>query len=94
MEATKQALALAVQQPLSIIIVGVGSAEFTSMKVLDRLVVTLPNAPIQRDIVQFVEINQFAGKGPHVLGAAVLAQIPDQLLEYMAMKHIKPNPKK
>ena len=55
MEPTKQALVLAVQQPLSIIIVGVGSAEFTSMKILDRVVVTLPTAPVQRDIVQFVE---------------------------------------
>jgi len=53
MEATKQALLQAAQQPLSVIIVGVGSADFTNMKLLDRLVVHLSNH-YSRDIVQFV----------------------------------------
>jgi len=93
MEATKQALLQAAQQPLSVIIVGVGSADFTNMKLLDRLVVHQANQP-PRDIVQFVAFNEFASKGPSILGAKVLAQIPDQILQYMTMKHIKPNAKK
>jgi len=93
MEATKQALLQAAQQPLSVIIVGVGSADFSNMKLLDRLVVHLADRT-PRDIVQFVAFNEYASKGPNILGAKVLAQIPEQILQYMAMKHIKPNARK
>ena len=50
---TKAALVQAAQQPLSVIIAGVGSANFASMKQLDNLNPVLPNGT-KRDLVEFV----------------------------------------
>ena len=53
MEATKAALVQAAQQPLSVVVVGVGSANFASMKQLDNLNLVLSNGT-KRDLVEFV----------------------------------------
>jgi len=68
-----QSTLLAVQQPLSVIIVGVGhSEEFSTEKQLDRVRVWFPNDPFGRDIVQFIEYEKVR---PHSLAAAGLAQV-------------------
>ena len=48
--------------PLSVIIVGIGDADFTAMETLDSDDYTLVNGigeEAKRDIVQFVKLNEF-----------------------------------
>ena len=48
--------------PLSIIIVGIGDADFSVMHYLDsddNLLVDGKGVPMKRDIAQFVELNEF-----------------------------------
>ncbi|KAJ3148733.1 hypothetical protein HDU89_004583 [Geranomyces variabilis] len=91
MDATVRAIVEASHLPLSIVIVGVGNADFTSMRVLDGddepLVAN--GRKCERDIVQFVPFASFAGS-PHLLAKEVLAEIPDQLVGFMRKKGIKP----
>ncbi|KAL0488601.1 hypothetical protein AKO1_015697 [Acrasis kona] len=78
--------------PLSIIIVGVGNADFADMNVLDADVEPLKygNNRAARDIVQFVSFRDFAGRDPSALASHVLAEIPQQFTSYMRMKGIVP----
>jgi Copine/C2 domain len=69
--------------PLSVVIVGVGDADFTSMKFLDDV----PN--MKRDFIQFVELNQHTNQTS--LTNATLHEIPDQLANYFIMNGIAPN---
>ncbi|XP_060559061.1 copine-8-like isoform X2 [Ruditapes philippinarum] len=90
--------------PMSIIIVGVGNAEFDAMDVLDadgrRL--GIEGRYAERDIVQFVPFRDFMkgayGNNQNLLQAAlaksVLAEIPDQVVNYMKKKGIKPKPQR
>ncbi|XP_052260932.1 copine-8-like isoform X2 [Dreissena polymorpha] len=90
--------------PMSIIIVGVGNAQFDTMDVLDadgqRL--GIGGRYAERDIVQFVPFRNFLGGryGPDVslsqaaLAKAVLAEIPDQVVQWMRKNGIKPKPKR
>lgn len=80
--------------PLSIIIVGVGSADFTKMERLDSDEQTLRNSAghyASRDIVQFVEFNKYKND-PTILAEEVLKEVPHQLVSYMAHNNIIPNP--
>jgi hypothetical protein len=73
--------------PCSIIIVGVGSANFDNMKKLDGDGAPLRDAQgkqVARDIVQFVEFNQCIKRGN--LAEEVLKEVPAQLVSYMIMK--------
>ena len=98
---TKEAIVDASSLPLSIIIVGIGNADFTAMEELDSDA-TLLTAPsgrrAQRDIVQFVPFNQFlqAGFQPSVgrlhLAREVLREIPDQFIGFMKSRGIAPKP--
>uniref|UniRef100_A0A183SEZ7 Copine domain-containing protein n=1 Tax=Schistocephalus solidus TaxID=70667 RepID=A0A183SEZ7_SCHSO len=83
--------------PISIIIVGVGSADFSAMEELDGDDVRLTSRGqrAERDIVQFVPFDDFCGyesllELKRELARAVLAEIPDQLISYMRSKAIKP----
>ncbi len=61
MNATKDLIVECAKYPLSIIIVGVGNANFSLMNELDGDEVVLRNTrgePSSRDIVQFVEFNK------------------------------------
>jgi hypothetical protein len=84
---TKLALVELSFLPCSVIIVGVGSADFTSMEVLDSDKGQLEAVKNQkfmyakRDIVQFVEFNKCVAKG--ALGEKVLKEIPPQLCMFM-----------
>ena len=81
--------------PLSIIIVGIGANDFTAMDQLDAddaLLMDGHNIEAQRDIVQFVEFNQFKEGdviNGDLLAEAVLAEVPDQLVGYMMARGIK-----
>ena len=59
---TKSAVVYASTLPMSIIIVGVGSADFSAMEMLDSdtgLLKDNDGRSAQRDIVQFVPFNKF-----------------------------------
>lgn len=99
MHHTKHAIVTASALPISIIIVGVGDADFDAMDELDsddvRLMVDGRYA--ERDIVQFVPLNKFLAKnGPFIksqvdLAKAVLEEIPDQLTGFMRSRGFKPD---
>ncbi|XP_072328966.1 copine-9-like isoform X1 [Scyliorhinus torazame] len=97
---TKEAIVNASILPMSIIIVGVGPAEFDAMEELDGDEVRISSRGriAERDIVQFVPFRDYVDRsGNQVLSMArlakdVLAEIPDQLLSYMKTRDIKPRP--
>ncbi|OSX73720.1 hypothetical protein BU14_0330s0010 [Porphyra umbilicalis] len=92
MEATMEQLIRASRLPLSIVIVGVGDADFTDMNLLDADDEESPlHALVERDIVQFVPFRSFRNT-PEVLASKVLEEIPAQLLGFMKSRDIKPNP--
>nr|XP_032629603.1 copine-8-like [Chelonoidis abingdonii] len=100
MAQTKESVVNASKLPMSIIIVGVGPAEFDAMEELDGDVVRVSSRGkyAERDIVQFVPFRDYIDRsGNHVLSMArlakdVLAEIPDQFLSYMRVRGIKPSP--
>ena len=81
--ATAAAVQTLFDHPLSVVIVGVGTADFTSMKFLDDI----PN--MKRDFIQFVELNQHSNQTS--LTNATLHEIPHQLETYFIQKGIGPN---
>ncbi|KAK2834429.1 hypothetical protein Q7C36_015130 [Tachysurus vachellii] len=99
MAQTKEAIVNASCLPMSIIIVGVGSAEFDEMVELDGDEVRISSRGrfAERDIVQFVPFRDYIDpRGNHILSMArlakdVLAEIPDQFLYYMRTRGIKPS---
>lgn len=100
MAQTKESIVNASCLPMSIIIVGVGPAEFDAMVELDGDEVRISSRGryAERDIVQFVPFRDYIDRsGNHVLSMArlakdVLAEIPDQFLSYMRTRGIKPSP--
>ncbi|XP_031989165.1 copine-5 isoform X5 [Corvus cornix cornix] len=97
---TKEAIVNAAKLPMSIIIVGVGQAEFDAMVELDGddIRISSRGKVAERDIVQFVPFRDYMSGGPGAglsmagLAREVLAEIPDQLLSYMKARGIKPPP--
>ena len=80
--------------PMSIIIIGVGEADFTAMQALDADNYTIKNSAgisAGRDVVQFVKYNQFVSDLT-LLPEAVLKEIPNQFVSYMTANKIIPNP--
>ncbi|PNF15182.1 Copine-8 [Cryptotermes secundus] len=97
MPRTKQAIIRASTLPMSIIIVGVGNADFTAMNELDADTVPLVfnGVQAQRDIVQFVPFRNFqrlqnVSAAKAYLAKEVLAEVPDQIVGYMKSRNIKP----
>ncbi|XP_045028437.1 copine-8 isoform X2 [Daphnia magna] len=83
--------------PMSIIIVGIGPANFSSMKELDsdngRL--TADGRSAVRDIVQFVSFRDFlhqadSSRASIELASALLAEVPNQLVAFMKLKKLTP----
>ncbi|KAH0659236.1 hypothetical protein KY289_027984 [Solanum tuberosum] len=91
LQETMDALVHAADLPLSVLIVGVGGADFKEMEILDadkqRLESTRGRVAV-RDIVQFVPFRDVQS-GDSVL-QALLAELPSQFLEYMRLKRIQP----
>lgn len=92
MENTKRAIIAASSLPLSIIIVGVGRADFSAMDLLDAddKKLTSGGMTAARDIVQFVPFRDYEHSSPPALANAVLAEIPQQLTEYMTQNNLVP----
>lgn len=94
MDATIAAIVRASSQPLSIVIVGVGNADFTAMNTLDgdRKKLKFGSEECKRDIVQFIPLRDFMTRGSQVLTQQVLNELPDQFLQFMKSKNITPSP--
>ena len=71
--------------PLSVVIVGVGNADFSAMQFLDD------SPKGHRDVAQFVAFNQHSHSSVD-LTSATLKEIPDQLVECFQSKGYPPNP--
>lgn len=94
-----QAIVSASVLPMSVIIVGVGNADFSAMETLDADTVALTAGGVRaaRDIVQFVPFNKFTSVGdPRTarlrLAREVLAEVPAQFTGYMKANSIAPKP--
>ncbi|KAK7878021.1 hypothetical protein WMY93_031334 [Mugilogobius chulae] len=92
MDQTRSAIVNASRLPMSIIIVGVGGADFSAMEFLDsddRLLRAPNNEVAARDIVQFVPFRQFQGNSV-ALAQSVLAELPDQVTSFFNSYKLKP----
>lgn len=88
-EQTKRAISAASDAPLSIVIVGVGNANFRVMQDLDDFLGGAGGSG--RDIVQFVEFSNHSTNRSS-LTRATLEEIPDQVVDYFTSRGIKPLP--
>lgn len=79
--------------PLSIIIVGVGDADFSSMDILDADDEPLYSRKFKKymdsDIVQFVPFSEFK-HDPRLLARETLEEVPRQFVQYMERNGIVP----
>jgi Copine len=85
MNKTVAAIRQADADPLSIVIVGIGGADFTSLHQ------SLAASGVRRDMVRFVPY-QNEGSSSGALTSAALDPIPAQLEAYFASRGIRPNP--
>lgn len=101
MNLTKRAIIDASTLPISIIIVGVGNANFEAMNELDSddMPLSVEGRSAERDIVQFVPLNKILSKNgvnnadtkcEAELAEEVLAEIPQQFISYMKSRGFKP----
>ena len=78
--------------PLSVIIIGIGKADFTNMNVLDadeNPLVNNAGVRAKRDLVQFVPYLNYE-TNPQLLAQEVLAEIPKQIMEYYEQNNLDP----
>lgn len=90
---TIRAIVHASSLPMSIIIVGVGGADFGKMDILDSddgLLADSSGNRARRDIVQFVPYRQFDGGPFEALSKHVLAEVPRQVCDYYRIFGISP----
>ncbi|XP_073140111.1 protein BONZAI 1-like [Henckelia pumila] len=94
LQETKDALVMASDLPLSILIVGVGGADFKEMEILDadkgERLESSSGRVASRDIVQFVPFRDVQG-GEISVTQSLLAELPSQFLTYMQARGITPN---
>jgi len=91
MDETIDTIVKAAELPISIVIIGVGNADFTKMEILDGDS-GLRNAKGQkatRDFVQFVPFRKYQ-HDITLLAKHVLAEIPEQLVQYKTLVGRKP----
>ena len=93
MNETISSIVKAAYLPMSIIIVGVGNGDFGAMETLDGDdgLIDGNGVKCKRDLVQFVPFNKYKNN-PAALAKEVLAELPDQLVEYMRVIGKSPNP--
>eukprot|EP00475_Leptophrys_vorax_P041890 TRINITY_DN789_c0_g1_i2.p1 TRINITY_DN789_c0_g1~~TRINITY_DN789_c0_g1_i2.p1 ORF type:complete len:626 (+),score=167.62 TRINITY_DN789_c0_g1_i2:28-1905(+) len=92
MQSTIRSIVEASYLPLSIIIVGIGQADFTAMNVLDAddEPLTSNGKKMARDIVQFVPFRDFKNLSAAHLAKAVLEEVPEQFVQYCRMQKAAP----
>ncbi|XP_057988614.1 protein BONZAI 1 isoform X2 [Hevea brasiliensis] len=94
LQETKDAIVKASDLPLSILIVGVGGADFKEMEILDadkgERLESSTGRVASRDIVQFVSFRHIQG-GQISVVQGLLAELPTQFLTYMRSRDIQPN---
>ncbi|XP_017412106.1 protein BONZAI 1-like isoform X1 [Vigna angularis] len=93
LQETKDALVKASDLPLSILIVGVGGADFKEMEILDadkgERLENSSGRLASRDIVQFVPFRDVQS-GEISVVQALLAELPTQFLTYVRSRSIQP----
>ncbi|MEQ2258929.1 Copine-3 [Xenotaenia resolanae] len=93
MDETRTAIVNASRLPMSIIIIGVGGADFSAMEFLDGddgILRSATGEAAMRDIVQFVPFRQFQNAGTAALAQSVLAELPDQVASFFNLFDLKP----
>ncbi|XP_042500146.1 protein BONZAI 1-like [Macadamia integrifolia] len=94
LQETKDALVKASDLPMSVLIVGVGGADFKEMEVLDadkyERLESSTGRVASRDIVQFVPFRDVQS-GETSIVQSLLAELPTQFLTYMRTRDILPH---
>ncbi|XP_033011400.1 copine-3 [Lacerta agilis] len=93
LDETRSAIVNAAKLPMSIIIVGVGGADFSAMEFLDSdsgALRSLSGETAIRDIVQFVPFRQFQNAPKEALAQSVLAEVPQQVVNYFSTFKLQP----
>lgn len=82
--ATAECLKRMADKPISVVMVGVGSADFSGMDFLDNI----GNSAV-RDVAQFVPFNDYS-ESPSDLSAVTLHEVPRQLTTFFQNRGIQP----
>ncbi|XP_066421701.1 copine-3 [Molothrus aeneus] len=93
LDQTRTAIVNASKLPMSIIIVGVGGADFDAMEFLDGddgVLRSSSGEPAVRDIVQFVPFRKFQNSPREALAQCVLAEVPQQVVNYFSTYKLQP----
>ncbi|XP_031408825.1 copine-3 [Meleagris gallopavo] len=93
LDQTRTAIVNASKLPMSIIIVGVGGADFDAMEFLDGdngVLRSSSGEPAVRDIVQFVPFRKFQISPKEALAQCVLAEVPQQVVNYFSTYKLLP----
>uniref|UniRef100_A0A672U0Q0 Copine 3 n=1 Tax=Strigops habroptila TaxID=2489341 RepID=A0A672U0Q0_STRHB len=93
LDQTRTAIVNASKLPMSIIIVGVGGADFDAMEFLDGddgVLKSSSGEPAVRDIVQFVPFRKFQNSPKEALAQCVLAEVPQQVVNYFSTYKLQP----
>ncbi|KAL2308233.1 hypothetical protein Nmel_001241 [Mimus melanotis] len=93
LDQTRTAIVNASKLPMSIIIVGVGGADFDAMEFLDGddgVLRSSSGEPAVRDIVQFVPFRKFQNSPKEALAQCVLAEVPQQVVNYFSTYKLQP----
>ena len=92
MDETINALVESSYLPISVIIIGIGNADFTNMDILDADEDPLYDKNMRkadRDLVQFVPFRDFQNDGQK-LAEQVLEEVPRQIVEYYQHQKLPP----
>ncbi|XP_068014620.1 copine-3 isoform X2 [Melanerpes formicivorus] len=93
LDQTRTAIVNASKLPMSIIIVGVGGADFDAMEFLDGdngVLRSSSGEAAVRDIVQFVPFRKFQNAPKEALAQCVLAEVPQQVVNYFSTYKLQP----
>ena len=92
MDETIDSLVEASFLPISVIIIGIGDADFSNMNILDadeEPLIDKNGRKADRDLVQFVPFKKFSYNG-ELLAQEVLEEIPRQVIEYYQHQKMPP----
>ena len=92
MNETIDLLVMGAKLPLSVIIIGIGNADFSNMEILDaddNPLVSSTGEKCVRDLVQFVPFSKFEHNQQR-LAEEVLEEVPRQILEYYTQNNMYP----